>query len=172
MDYLTGFRLNLSYIECGLEKHLDYLTGFGLILLYIEFGLIKWIHQAGMPLEKYEDFLKLFVKQLLLQLSPISLMSRQLPLRKIDRPPDKCPQGKLLPRQLPWGKWQYPPGNFSLGKLPFGWFLAYIIAPRKTAPPTKIVSRINYTQYIFFPRIRNHSTFIDNCFLFFSFFVV
>ena len=54
-----------------------------------------------MPLEKYEDFLKLFVKQLLLQLSPISLMSRQLPLRKIDQPPDKCPQGKLLPRQLP-----------------------------------------------------------------------
>ena len=39
-------------------------------------------------------------------------------------------------------------------------------------PPRKIVSRKNYTQHIFSPRIRNGSTFIDSCFLLFSFFMV
>ena len=45
-----------------------------LILLYIGLGLIKFINQAGMSLEKYEDFLKVSVKQLLIQSSPISLV--------------------------------------------------------------------------------------------------
>ena len=65
--------MNLWYIGLGIEKHLDYLTGLGLILLYIEPGLIKWINQAQMPIEKYEDFLELSVKQLVIQSSPISL---------------------------------------------------------------------------------------------------
>ena len=52
----------------------------GLILLYIGIGLKKWINQEEMPLEKYEDFLKLSVKQFyklqsntILQSNPISL---------------------------------------------------------------------------------------------------
>ena len=62
----------LWYIGLGLpKKRLDYLIGFGLILPYIGFGLIKWINQAEMPLEKYEDFLKF--KQFVIQSSPISL---------------------------------------------------------------------------------------------------
>ena len=73
MDYLIGARLNLWYNEFGLEQHLGHLTGLGLILLYIGLGLIKWNNQAEMPLEKYEDFLELSVKQLVIQSSPISL---------------------------------------------------------------------------------------------------
>ena len=65
--------MNLWYIGLEIEKHLDYLTGLGLILLYIEPGLSKWINQAQMPIEKYEDFLELSVKQLVIQSSPISL---------------------------------------------------------------------------------------------------
>ena len=59
---------------------MNYLTGLGLILLYIGIGLKKWINQEQMPLEKYEDFLKLSVKQFyklqsntILQSNPISL---------------------------------------------------------------------------------------------------
>ena len=71
-DYLIGVRLILWYIWLGLsKKRLDYLIGFGLVLPYIGFGSIKWINQAKMPLEKYEDFLKF--KQFVIQSSPISL---------------------------------------------------------------------------------------------------
>ena len=62
-------------------------------------------------------------------------------------------------------------GNCPRGKLLFGWFVAYIIPPMKTVP-RNIVSRINYTRYIFSPKIRNHSTLVDSCFLLFSFFVI
>ena len=94
-------------------------------------------------------------------------------------PPDNCSWGKLLPGY--WfqtitpkiiASWQYPLENFLWAKLPFGWFVACIIAPRKTTPPPRIiVPRINYTRYVFVPRISNRSTFIDNCFLLFSFFL-
>ena len=73
MNCLTGVRLNLWYIGLGLEKDLDFLTGLGLISLCIGLGLVKWINQTEMPLEKYEDFLELYVKQLAIQSSPISL---------------------------------------------------------------------------------------------------
>ena len=43
-----------------------------LILLYIGLGMIKLINQAGMSFEKFEDFLELFVKQLVIQSKPIS----------------------------------------------------------------------------------------------------
>ena len=52
---------------------MNYLTGLGLILLYIGVGLKKWINQEQMPLEKYEDFLELSVKQFVIQSNPISL---------------------------------------------------------------------------------------------------
>ena len=52
---------------------MNYLTGLGLILLYIGVGLKKWINQEEMPLEKYEDFLELSVKQFVIQSNPISL---------------------------------------------------------------------------------------------------
>ena len=52
---------------------MDYLTGLGLILLYIRLGLIKWINQAEMLLEKYEDFLELTVKQFVIQTKSNSL---------------------------------------------------------------------------------------------------
>ena len=42
---------------------MDYLTGLGLILLCIVLGSIKWNNQAEMPLEKYEDFLEVYVKE-------------------------------------------------------------------------------------------------------------
>ena len=57
-------------LDC-LKKRLDYLIGFRLILPYIEFGWIKWINQAEMQLEKYEDFLEF--KQFVIQSSPVSL---------------------------------------------------------------------------------------------------
>lgn len=57
----------------GLKKCADYLTGFKLILWYIVLGLIKLINQVEMLSEKYEDFLELSVKQLLIKLSPIVL---------------------------------------------------------------------------------------------------
>ena len=34
---------------------------------------MKWINQEEMPLERYEDFLELSVKQYVIQSSPISL---------------------------------------------------------------------------------------------------
>ena len=99
------------------------------------------------------------------------------------------PPGQLLPRKIiprtsvPQGK--LPPGrllseNYSKnncpleiarGKMPFEWFLAYIISPRKTAS-RNIVLRINYTLHNFSPRIRSRTTSVDSCFLLFSFFVV
>ena len=64
MDYLTGVILILRYIGLRLtSKSLNYVTGLGLILLYIGAGLKKLINQEEMPLEKYEDFLELSVKQ-------------------------------------------------------------------------------------------------------------
>ena len=57
-------------LDC-LKKRLDYLIGFRLILPYIEFGWIKWINQAEMQLEKYEDFLEF--KQFVIQSRPVSL---------------------------------------------------------------------------------------------------
>ena len=84
-------------------------------------------------------------------------------------PPGWFPPGWLLPENYPKDIWPLaiPPRNCN--QVPFGWFVAYIIAPWKT-PPRNIVHRINYTQYIFSPRIRNRSTLIDSCFLLFSFF--
>ena len=71
-------------------------------------------------------------------------------------PPDNCSRGKLPPRQLPPRKiapWMvvprlllpenYPknnfpltisPGNCPLRKVPFGWFIAHIITPRRNGP--------------------------------------
>ena len=64
----------LRYIGLRLTlKKSNYLTGLGLILLYIGVGLKKWINQEEMPLEKYEDFLKLSDKQFVIQSRPISL---------------------------------------------------------------------------------------------------
>ena len=40
-------------------------------MIYIGLGLIKLINQVEMLSEKYEDFLELSVKQLLIKLSPI-----------------------------------------------------------------------------------------------------
>ena len=73
-DYLTGVRLTLRYIGIRLTlKSLNYLTGMGFILLYIGVGLKKWINQEEMSLEKYEDFLELSVKQIVILSHPISL---------------------------------------------------------------------------------------------------
>ena len=77
MAYLIGVILILRYI--GLIRYilryisLNYVTGLGLTLLYIGVGLKKWINQEEMPLEKYEDFLELSVKQFVIQSNPISL---------------------------------------------------------------------------------------------------
>ena len=73
-DYLTAVRLTLRYIGLTLTlKSLNYLTGLGFILLYIGVGLKKWINQEEMSLEKYEDFLELSVKQIVIQSHPMSL---------------------------------------------------------------------------------------------------
>ena len=73
-DYLTAVRLSLRYIGLKLTlKSLNYLTGLGFILLYIGVGLKKWINQEEMSLEKYEDFLELSVKQIVIQSHPMSL---------------------------------------------------------------------------------------------------
>ena len=99
-------------------------------------------------------------------------------------PPDNCSREKLFPGQVS-RKENCPlddcsrkitqkiiaPWKLPQGKMPFGWFVAYIIPPRKTAP-RNIVLRINYTLYNFSPRIRSRSTLVDSCFLLFSFFVV
>ena len=56
-------------------------------------------------------------------------------------PPNNCLRGQLLlnycsPTITPKiiAPWQYTPGNCPRGKLPFGWFVAYIIAPRTNGP--------------------------------------
>ena len=97
-------------------------------------------------------------------------------------PEDNCPRGTLLPAWLPpdycsrkitprvIAPWQYPTGNCPRGKLPFGWFVVYIIAPRKTVPQEYCST--DKLQPIFSPRIRNRSTLIDSWFLLFSVFVV
>ena len=102
-------------------------------------------------------------------------------------PPDNCPTENFPPRWLPpdycprktnpkmIAPWQYLTGNGPRGKLPFGWFVAYTIAPRKISlkencPPKKIVSKINYTRDIFSGRNRKRCPLIDSCFLLFSFF--
>ena len=93
------------------------------------------------------------------KLPPGWLSHGKLPLR-ITFHKENCPRGKLPPDNYPLddgsqkitpkiiAAWQYPSGNCLWGKLLFGWFVAYIIPPRKTAP-RNIVPRINYTRYIF-----------------------
>ena len=73
---------------------------------------------------------------------PLTIYPWKLPPRKI------AFQMICCLHNCPWDKWPW-------GKL----------------SSRKIVPRINYTQDIFFPRIRNWSTLTDSCFLF-SFFVV
>ena len=76
-------------------------------------------------------------------------------------PSDNCPLDdcarKITSKII--APWQYPHGNCSW--VPFGWFVLRNIVPR-----------VNYTRYIFSPKIKNRSTLIDSCFLLFSFFVV
>ena len=50
---------------------LPYWTGIDFVITGP--GLKKWINQEEMSLEKYEDFLELSVKQLVIQSIPISL---------------------------------------------------------------------------------------------------
>ena len=52
---------------------MDYLTGLGLIWLDIGLGLTKCNNQAEVPLQKYEDFVELSVKQFVTQSSLIFL---------------------------------------------------------------------------------------------------
>ena len=99
-------------------------------------------------------------------------------------PLDNCSREKLFPVQV-FPKENCPlddcsqkitqkiiaPWKLPRGKMPFEWFLAYIISPRKTAS-RNIVLRINYTLHNFSPRIRSRTTSVDSCFLLFSFFVV
>ena len=73
-----------------------------------------------------------------------------------------------------------PPDNISLEMAPEGNCLSDDLSPtqlplgksasRKTAPPKKIVSKINYTRDIFSGRNRKRCPLIDSCFLLFSFF--
>ena len=73
-SYFPGVRLILWQFGLGFKKkHLDYLTGLGLIWLDIGLGLIKCNNQAEVPLQKYEDFVELSVKQFVTQSSLISL---------------------------------------------------------------------------------------------------
>ena len=70
----TGVRLILWYSGLGLKKHLDCLTGLWFYYtLDLDCGLIKWINQADMSLEEYEDFLESSIKQFVMQLNPASL---------------------------------------------------------------------------------------------------
>ena len=90
-------------------------------------------------------------------------------------PGDNCPRGKLSPYNYTpewllldycsrknYSKDNYPltiaPGNSHRGKLPFGWFVVYIIVHNcpsdkwsqgKLPPPRKIVPRIKNTRSIF-----------------------
>ena len=53
---------------------MDCLTGLWFYYtLDLDCGLIKWINQADMSLEKYEDFLESSIKQFVMQLNPASL---------------------------------------------------------------------------------------------------
>ena len=70
----TGVRLILWYSGLGLKIHLDSLTGLWLYYtLDLVCGLIKWINQAELLLEKYDDVLELSVQQYVMQLSPTSV---------------------------------------------------------------------------------------------------
>ena len=93
-------------------------------------------------------------------------------------PPNNYPRGQLLlnycsPTITPKiiAPWQYTPGNCPRGKLTFGWFMAYIVAPRTNGPEENYPVGKLHSRY-FSPRIRNCSTLTDSCFLLFSFFVV
>ena len=102
----------------------------------------------------------------------------QLPLRKIasveNCPPENCSlddfSGKIIPKIIvpltifPW--------KFSPRKIAFRMICCQRNSPEENCPPRNIVPRINYTRYIFSPRIRNRRTLIDSCFLLFFFFVV
>ena len=102
----------------------------------------------------------------------------QLPLRKIasveNCPPENCSlddfSGKIIPKIIvpltifPW--------KFSPRKIAFRMICCQRNSPEENCPPRNIVPRINYTRYIFSPRIRNLSTLIDSCFLLFYHFVV
>ena len=69
------------------------------------------------------------------------LVSKQLSPRKMV-PPDNCLLDDCPPPDYCFhaitpkiiGPWQYSPGNCLRGKLPFGWFVAYIVAPRTNGP--------------------------------------
>ena len=81
----------------------------------------------------------------------------QLPPRKIAAriiPPWMIAPGQLPQRYFP--PWQYSPGNCSRGKLPFGWFVAYIMplvqmVPRKTSPQENSPKDELHPRY-FFPK--------------------
>ena len=104
-----------------------------------------------------------------------------------------CPRGKLPPGNCPLNDcsriikpkiittWQYPPWKLPPKEITF-WIICYLHnclqncsedkRPWGKLMPRKISPRINYTQLIFSPRIRNRITLIDSYFLLFSFFVV
>ena len=106
---------------------------------------------------------------------------RQLPLRKITHqiiaPGEYCPPGWLLPDNyskdncLPRSLTIYP-RKLSSTEIAFRMICRLHNCPsdkwsRGKLPPRKIVPRVNYTRYIFRPRIRNRSTLIDSFFLLF-----
>ena len=100
-------------------------------------------------------------------LPPGQLLPRKI-IPRTSAPKENCPlddcSRKITQKII--APWKLP-----RGKMPFGWFVAYIIPLRKTAP-RNIVLRINYILYNFSPRIRSRSTLVDSCFLLFSFFMV
>ena len=100
-------------------------------------------------------------------------------------PWDNCNHGLLPPGQLPpriiasgelpkdnrpltISPWKFPPRKIAFRMI----CRLHNCSDENCPHPGKIVPRINYIQNIFFPRIRNRSTFIDSCILLFFFFVV
>ena len=111
-------------------------------------------------------------------------------------PPDDCPRGYISWEKLPSPPGWLPPDHCSFENYPKDNFLLTIspwkLPPmeivfwmicclhnspsdkwsRGKLPSRKITPKINYTRYIFSPRIINITTLINSCLLLFSFFVV
>ena len=122
------------------------------------------------------------------ELSPRKIASRMIspPVFCLPPPPpDNYPRGKLHPQTITPEEncpqtvvplddctWTITPKIIASWKLPprkivFRMNCCLHNCRKENCPPKNIVPRINYTQYIFSPRIRNRSTLINNCFLLF-----
>ena len=83
------------------------------------------------------------------QLPPDNCLQENCHRGKLRTSPDNCPlddcSREIIPKII--APWKYPPGKCP--RVPFGWFVTYIISLRKTSSSRNIFPGTNYTRFTF-----------------------